>query len=358
MLHQRLNNYSLRRLPHSLVPSKCTPFSHPHAKSSSIHASEELTSTEPHGKFVWRADHFDEKGLDLLWDSCPRPLLRLGKTGARESHIRSLVELVTSHHSVKIQLNGDPSPAQTVAENIIQGGEGNLALVQIRGRTIQIAHQPSDTSSSTWSKNLLESATFEMGKIRKYHEKRKNEGQAVYEDPSQDQNDNRPFKSSSNRSFTSSSISSRPKSRDGFLPSPSGGTDRPVRGGLRTLGRPSSSRSSSPPPPLPEATGANINDLISKVSRSSSKRPLTKDSLKEEWTVLANEIIDVEAREAKPGRVIRTTGGASAAGRGGAGRTTAGSRGVEGGGGASNPSPPPQRGGTSKPSKAPWRQEK
>lgn len=264
-----------------------------------------VKASDLHGKFVTFNELWDEKQLDLLWDSCPRPLIRLGKIGAQASHHRSLQELVKgeplwaamaakpppntsplseAHHLVKVQLNGDPSPTNEVAELLVREGQGSLAMIQVRGRTIQVAYQPpeAEVSSAIWSNNVLESAKVELSKIRKFHEKRMNNGLGNIEVASTDRK--RENERGQNDSSTPVFGRDRPRSQSTRSPRPASST----------------SRASKQPPLVQHDEGPNINQLISKSVKI--KTPMTKQTLKEEWMTLAGEIIDQEEREARPNR--------------------------------------------------------
>lgn len=91
---------------------------------------------------------FSETELAQLWNSVSRSLLKLGKAGASESHVRSLGELLSSHKLVKVQLNGardDSELVEQVAAGVVQQSAGAAELLQIKGVTMLFC---SSTSSN------------------------------------------------------------------------------------------------------------------------------------------------------------------------------------------------------------------
>eukprot|EP00197_Chlamydomonas_leiostraca_P004484 CAMPEP_0202861422 /NCGR_PEP_ID=MMETSP1391-20130828/2831_1 /ASSEMBLY_ACC=CAM_ASM_000867 /TAXON_ID=1034604 /ORGANISM="Chlamydomonas leiostraca, Strain SAG 11-49" /LENGTH=262 /DNA_ID=CAMNT_0049540813 /DNA_START=156 /DNA_END=941 /DNA_ORIENTATION=- len=100
--------------------------------------------------------------LSQLWSACSRALMKLGKGGAQESHIRSLGELVGAHTLVKVQLNGDLSGLQQVAGDLASGG--NAVLLGTQGPHMLFA------KAGMSGAELLAHAGQESTKIATYHQ--------------------------------------------------------------------------------------------------------------------------------------------------------------------------------------------
>eukprot|EP00967_Tisochrysis_lutea_P084314 scaffold117834_cov21-Tisochrysis_lutea.AAC.1 len=82
------------------------------------------------GSFSVMQQQLSEPELDLLWGSIPRALLKLGKSGAQDSHARSLMELLPAHKMVKVQLNGNPRGAQEIGRRLATMANATLLGVQ------------------------------------------------------------------------------------------------------------------------------------------------------------------------------------------------------------------------------------
>jgi RNA-binding protein YhbY len=98
------------------------------------------------------SDRFTEAEQQALWNSVSRALLRLGKTGATESHGRSLVELLAAHKLVKVQHNGcrgNPAALAAAATALQEQSAGLAELLHVKGSTLLFG------SSSSTNEQLL-----------------------------------------------------------------------------------------------------------------------------------------------------------------------------------------------------------
>lgn len=86
---------------------------------------------------VASASGFSPRDLRTLWDSVARPLLRVGRAGVQESHGQSLVDLLSQHALVKVQLNAATVDAESVGSQL--GAVAGARLLQCKGRTILMA---------------------------------------------------------------------------------------------------------------------------------------------------------------------------------------------------------------------------
>jgi len=63
------------------------------------------------------------------WENYPDTLLRIGKAGVKESHLKSLTELLAHHGMVKVKLSDHRLSAETLAVEL--GAAHNCELVDI-----------------------------------------------------------------------------------------------------------------------------------------------------------------------------------------------------------------------------------
>mmetsp|Transcript_33714 Transcript_33714/g.74637 ORF Transcript_33714/g.74637 Transcript_33714/m.74637 type:complete len:357 (-) Transcript_33714:2027-3097(-) len=282
-----VNNYHNKndiRQPRVDLVSKggwCTP-SAVAAKGSGLDPSTS-GSSEAVAPAGWSA-----ADVDAAWNAVSRALLKLGKGGAQDSHFRSLQELLQSHNLVKVQINGDASAARSIAEQLAQGCSAHLLAV--RSSTILLGHGGLAKAA------LLSVAKESLDKMKRYHEKRMNRGQPQGQ-PMQPQPDLRE--------------DSRPAS-----------TARPP------AREPAGSRSGSAPPAAAgprQPRGPSIDRMI---NAAVTKGPVTKDSLRQEWSSLAASIHEVEVQEEQADKQKRPGRGRAGAAGGprGQDRSTAGDR--------------------------------
>ncbi|GAX73800.1 hypothetical protein CEUSTIGMA_g1251.t1 [Chlamydomonas eustigma] len=218
--------------------------------------------------------YFEEKEEQLLWDAVSRPLLKVGSSGALDTHIRSMRELLTAHKLVKVQLNNDPKHAHSVARMFEE--ECNAKLVAIRGKTILMAE------GATSDASLLAIAETSRSKIRRYNEKRRLASQGSDIPGSDDSASSQGAHPREERTWSNASL--RADRREGTAPLSSTFPTREGPGD-RSLQRGSQRKGES---------GPDINDLI---SVSLVRGPITKESLRKEWGNLAEKIQKVEAQE-------------------------------------------------------------
>ncbi|GBF92392.1 hypothetical protein Rsub_05594 [Raphidocelis subcapitata] len=106
---------------------------------------------------------FSEEQEQLLWESVTRALLRLGKSGATESHTRSLSELLDAHKMVKVQVNAPASTASAAAAALAAGA--GARLVMTKGSTLLFAQ------AGAAPEGLLQLATESKARTAVYREK-------------------------------------------------------------------------------------------------------------------------------------------------------------------------------------------
>eukprot|EP00200_Dunaliella_tertiolecta_P008610 CAMPEP_0202368126 /NCGR_PEP_ID=MMETSP1127-20130417/314_1 /ASSEMBLY_ACC=CAM_ASM_000462 /TAXON_ID=3047 /ORGANISM="Dunaliella tertiolecta, Strain CCMP1320" /LENGTH=284 /DNA_ID=CAMNT_0048963485 /DNA_START=137 /DNA_END=992 /DNA_ORIENTATION=+ len=199
------------------------------------------------GSFSVMQQQLSEPELDLLWGSIPRALLKLGKSGAQDSHARSLMELLPAHKMVKVQLNGNPRGAQEIGRRLATMANATLLGVQGSHMLFALASCPPD--------QLLELAQNSKKKQAAYHQKRL---QARLE-----------------------AESAQP-----------GGQDQQQESRGPKGKAASSSRGSSN-----SERGTGINKLISEVS--SNKGGMSRKALQMEWENLEKSIYESEVSEAE-----------------------------------------------------------
>ncbi|KAF5835739.1 hypothetical protein DUNSADRAFT_6965 [Dunaliella salina] len=195
---------------------------------------------------------FSGPELDLLWSSVPRAFLKLGKSGAQESHARSLMELLPAHKIVKVQLNGNPRGAQEIGRRLATMANANLLAVQGPHMLFALASCHPD--------QLLELAQSSKQKQAAYHQKRL---QARLEAESAQPGDVIQGRQQHSRGLTGNGS-------QGKAASSSSGSNNSER-----------------------ETG--INKLISKVS--SNKGGMSRRALQKEWDDLENAIYQSEIAE-------------------------------------------------------------
>ncbi|KAJ9525861.1 hypothetical protein QJQ45_009266 [Haematococcus lacustris] len=279
-------------------------------------------------------------GLDAqqeasVWSSAPRALLKLGKSGARPSHCNSLAALLSSHHLVKVQLNGPRSEVEAMAHTMAE--QANAQLVGINGRHILF------TKVGQTTEELLLEAKKELSKIEGYHAKKLAAREAVQEakaeqavpgstgsaaksrfsvsqaSPSKPGSAARPSLSQPVRSLPAAAAPAWAPARANPVPLGSreglqGGRRRQVQrpwqvdsGASAGAGREAGSRG---------GVSTAAPDLDTLIKRSLSKAPLNRKTLATEWDTLDKTLYEVELAEAESvARASRMAGMAKAQAR-------------------------------------------
>ena len=76
------------------------------------------------------------RGVRAAWGGVPKPLLRVGKAGAGETHANSLRELLAAHGLVKVRFSR-PEGADAACASLAAAGAG-VPLMQ-RGKEVLFA---------------------------------------------------------------------------------------------------------------------------------------------------------------------------------------------------------------------------
>ncbi|KAL6759747.1 hypothetical protein V8C86DRAFT_2568317 [Haematococcus lacustris] len=278
-------------------------------------------------------------GLDAqqeasVWSSAPRALLKLGKSGARPSHCNSLAALLSSHHLVKVQLNGPRSEVEAMAHTMAE--QANAQLVGINGRHILF------TKVGQTTEELLLEAKKELSKIEGYHAKKLAAREAV-QDAKAEQAVSGSTGSAAKSRFT---VSQASPSKPGSAARPS--LSQPVRS-LPAAAAPAWAPARATPGPLGSRGGSQggprrqvqrpwqvdsgasagagreagrggmgtaAPDLDTLIKRSLSKAPLNRKTLATEWDTLDKTLYEVELAEAESvARASRMAGMAKAQAR-------------------------------------------
>ncbi len=81
-------------------------------------------------------DGLGDAALRTAWGGVPKPLLRVGKAGAGETHANSLRELLAAHGMVKVRFSR-PEGVDAACASLAAGGVG-VPLMQ-RGKEVLFA---------------------------------------------------------------------------------------------------------------------------------------------------------------------------------------------------------------------------
>lgn len=106
---------------------------------------------------------FSEDEMRTLWDSVSRSLIKLGKSGPRDTHLHTLAEMLQQHVLVKVKVNG-VSEVGDMAHQLAQGSGG--ILLQVKGTTMLFG------CSSLGPADLLRVAKENLEKTRRWREKK------------------------------------------------------------------------------------------------------------------------------------------------------------------------------------------
>eukprot|EP00199_Chlamydomonas_sp_CCMP681_P005455 CAMPEP_0119101636 /NCGR_PEP_ID=MMETSP1180-20130426/637_1 /TAXON_ID=3052 ORGANISM="Chlamydomonas cf sp, Strain CCMP681" /NCGR_SAMPLE_ID=MMETSP1180 /ASSEMBLY_ACC=CAM_ASM_000741 /LENGTH=243 /DNA_ID=CAMNT_0007085787 /DNA_START=115 /DNA_END=844 /DNA_ORIENTATION=+ len=200
---------------------------------------------------------WSEQEQQQLWSSVSRALMKMGKGGAKESHIHNLQNLLTQHGVVKVRHNGSPEDAALLAEQLGQAASVNLLGVQ--GRDILFG------DGGLTREALLSGARDKATKIKAFHQKKIDVTTALEE--------------------AAADLASGPVQPSPNTPPPSSS---------------SSPRKTSAPTPQRTGTPA-VGKLDGLIRSSLIKGPLTRDTLKQEWGSISEKLYaeDVAAAEAE-----------------------------------------------------------